>query len=501
MKTSEIQLENHDDVVSIKDKMSWFTSQRTILVWPKRGRILKSELDLALLQRAARSLGSDLALVTHHEMIREWAEALAIPVYASISTAENEEWKRPAERIKEKRHPKGFAVLQEAKTKVPLSNTTRVTSRFQRGAALFFSLGAFLALFFVLVPSAEITYYPETRLQEIEIAVDASEKYTGINPSGSIPAVMNYMELSGERSRPSSGKTVVPTSKARGSVTFTNLTLSPITLTKGTFVLTSMPEAKIFILLEDVHVAGGTDSTAEGEVEAQTPGLDGNIEAEEVSSVAGDSGALVSVDNAWAFSGGGGVETPSPSEEDYKILQDQLLADLLVQGISGFQTQLEPGKVLIEQSIGLEKILLNEQINRIDQPSDEAVLRLTVRLKALTFEEADLQSIAAMILTGNKPEGYQALDEKISVLPVSDILVDEHHQVSWTVRASRLLEPEWNLNNAAQQLAGKKVTEAEEIFSESFSQIKPANIKLFIKGWPWMPFLSTRIHFVNGTSA
>ena len=196
MKTSEIQLENHDDVVSIKDKMSWFTSQRTILVWPKRGRILKSELDLALLQRAARSLGSDLALVTHHEMIREWAEALAIPVYASISTAENEEWKRPAERIKEKRHPKGFAVLQEAKTKVPLSNTTRVTSRFQRGAALFFSLGAFLALFFVLVPSAEITYYPETRLQEIEIAVDASEKYTGINPSGSIPAVMNYMELS-----------------------------------------------------------------------------------------------------------------------------------------------------------------------------------------------------------------------------------------------------------------------------------------------------------------
>jgi hypothetical protein len=36
MKTQIIQLESHDDIISIRDKMGWSQTSRILLVWPEK---------------------------------------------------------------------------------------------------------------------------------------------------------------------------------------------------------------------------------------------------------------------------------------------------------------------------------------------------------------------------------------------------------------------------------------------------------------------------------
>ena len=70
-KAEYIQLENADDVGSIRDRLSFLRGQRVLLIWPEEGTILNRKLDLVLIQREAMRRAIRLALVTHDaEVIR-----------------------------------------------------------------------------------------------------------------------------------------------------------------------------------------------------------------------------------------------------------------------------------------------------------------------------------------------------------------------------------------------------------------------------------------------
>ena len=84
MKTYIIQLESHDDVTSICDKMGWAKAGRILLVWPERGRVVTRRLDLTLIQRLCSALGAQLALVTRDPQVRFHARQLLIPVFWNL---------------------------------------------------------------------------------------------------------------------------------------------------------------------------------------------------------------------------------------------------------------------------------------------------------------------------------------------------------------------------------------------------------------------------------
>ena len=92
MKTQLIPLESHDDLISIRDRMSWAKTPRILLVWPKSERIPLRPLDLKVLQRHAASLGAQLGLVTRHRNIRREAQAHGIPVFISTGQAQRNAW-------------------------------------------------------------------------------------------------------------------------------------------------------------------------------------------------------------------------------------------------------------------------------------------------------------------------------------------------------------------------------------------------------------------------
>src|SRR5574340_1121856 len=92
MKTQIITLESHDDLVSIRDRLSWAKTPRILLVWPKGEPIDLRPLDLKVLQRHADLLGAQLGIVTRGERIRREAEAAGLPVFESSAAAQREAW-------------------------------------------------------------------------------------------------------------------------------------------------------------------------------------------------------------------------------------------------------------------------------------------------------------------------------------------------------------------------------------------------------------------------
>ncbi len=95
MKTQIITLESHDDLISVRDRMSWAKTPRILLVWPKYEKVTLRQVDLKVLQRHALSLGAQLGLVTRTRRVREDAEALKIPVFKSTGQAQRVAWPRP----------------------------------------------------------------------------------------------------------------------------------------------------------------------------------------------------------------------------------------------------------------------------------------------------------------------------------------------------------------------------------------------------------------------
>src|ERR1044071_5476084 len=98
MKTQIITLESHDDLISVRDRMSWAKTPRILLVWPKYEKVTLRQVDLKVLQRHALSLGAQLGLVTRTRRVREDAEALRIPVFESTGHAQRVAWPKPRRR-------------------------------------------------------------------------------------------------------------------------------------------------------------------------------------------------------------------------------------------------------------------------------------------------------------------------------------------------------------------------------------------------------------------
>src|SRR4026208_2112543 len=98
MKTQIITLESHDDLISVRDRMSWAKTPRILLVWPKFEKVTLRQVDLKVLQRHASSLGAQLGLVTRARRVREDALALRIPVFESTGQAQRLAWPKTRRR-------------------------------------------------------------------------------------------------------------------------------------------------------------------------------------------------------------------------------------------------------------------------------------------------------------------------------------------------------------------------------------------------------------------
>src|SRR5260370_39080312 len=84
--------------------MGWAQTARVLLVWPASGRVLARRIDLLLLQRHARRLGAQLALITTDPVVRDYARDLRLPAFGSLEASRSGRWRaRPAPDLAQRR--------------------------------------------------------------------------------------------------------------------------------------------------------------------------------------------------------------------------------------------------------------------------------------------------------------------------------------------------------------------------------------------------------------
>lgn len=525
MKTYIVQLEDHDDVISARDKISWSKARRILLVWPRRGRVLERRVDLQLLLRCTQSLGGQLALVTQSSAVKEQAAELGIPVFSDALEAQEASWRRLRKRSKLSLRN---ARLKKRKFSDPqMVRVERLAALRDRRAGLAarmaenlwvrlgaFTLGiaAFLMLALAFVPGAEVVVKPERIPQQLEMAVWASPEITTPNVSGGLPVETMRVVVEGRDQVESSGQQSIPDTYATGLAVLTNLTDQVVEVPQGSILLTTSTPLVRFITTETVKVPAGPGKDNWVSIRAEAPGSAGNLPAGKIQAMEGAVGLRLRVSNSVATSGGEDRSSRAPTAADYQALRAKLMDNLRANALEEARSQIKPGQRLLEGALNLRGVLEEKREPAEGQPADRLQLSMQVEFAAWTVREADLQAVAQAALDANRDKLYQPVPGSLNIVFTSDPAFTAESadtagaQVQavagagaarWTMRVERTLEKSWTQEGVIRSIQGKELAEAKQILEAELGLREAPQMNIFPGWWGYLPFLPARIEVIN----
>jgi hypothetical protein len=497
MKTQIIQLESHDDVISTRDKMGWSQTSRILLVWPEKGKILFRRLDLVILARHSRSLGSQLALVTGDSEVKYYAKDLGIPVYQNTRQAQEMHWRTPfhlRSRSFRRNPPPDWEALREQRQP---GETAWSGNRVLYWLAFSASLLALLALAVFFLPGASIDLVPQTQVQKISLPVKAGEDIPSVNLSGSLPAHWTSILVEGRSTITSTGTMKVPVSPASGNVRFTNLTEKAVSVPPGTLISTLGSDPIWFTTVKEGNVPAGIGKTASLPIQAVQPGTSGNLAAGKIQAISGPLGLQLSVTNLAPTRNGVDKPAPAPSADDRTRLYNQLLASLQKTALQELKIRHQDGGVdsgiPITASLRLATIVDQTYTPEENTPANQLELNLRLEFEALEVTAQDLQNLVTPLLDASLPDHYAALPDTLQILSLDEPVLDENNAVHWTLGAQRdnqaIISPE----ETVQLAKGLPIADARRRLSDYLPISKTPQINPAPSWWPYTPFLSPRI--------
>jgi hypothetical protein len=482
MKTHIIQLEQYDDIVSARDKMSWAKGERILLVWPERGRVLYRRLDLALLERQSAAQGAQLALVSQDPDVRYYAPRLGIPVFKSLRKAQRAVWRLPrrfrgavkpsdhllltAERLGKANqevedqpaegqpadHPPAQAGPAEGQTALKRralpERPKREVNRLQPARQLaFFALGvlALLAIATILVPRARLSLMPRTLVQEVILDVQAGPEITQVDLAGAVPAHWVEVAVEGLDMTPTHGTLRIPDRPAQGEVLFTNLTDQPVSIPQGTVVLSPGGGGQRFSVTRRGQLPAGPGETVLLPVRALAPGSQGNLPEGSLVAIEGMLGTQVSATNPQATYAGSDRQEPSASVDDRRLLAERLHSSLEKTAQQELQDRLAPGDLLLLPTLELVETLEESFRPGEGQPADQLTLKLRLKYRAQAVLADDVEKLARSVFDANLPRGFAPVEgslrvESLGALePAAQGLGLEAAPTKWKIQANRRL--------------------------------------------------------------
>ncbi|MBN2117525.1 MAG: baseplate J/gp47 family protein [Anaerolineales bacterium] len=494
MKTQIITLESHDDLISVRDRMSWAKTPRILLVWPKYENVTLRQVDLKVLQRHALSLGAQLGLVTRTRRVREDAEALKIPVFESTGQAQRVAWPKPRRRKWAHRPPRRD--LRAQRDQLSAGEGAWRAHPVVRVGALTLGVFSVLALVALFLPRAQVRLQPQSKIQSLVLPVTASPSVEAVFITGSIPAREKRLLVEGTNSVTVTGEAVIPQSKAKGLAVFRNLTQQAVTIPVGTVIRTADAEAVRFVTTEEGEVAAGTSKTLELPVEALEGGLSGNVEADTIVVVEDRLGLSLSVANPEPLKGGREIPSVQASDEDRERAKAELMEKLEEEARTQLAKEIKTGDILFEDTFEVTQVLLEEY----DPPPGAASTRLTltmqVEFSALYAAGSDLTELAALALNASLPSGFGAASEALTVKPVTKPIVNASGPARWTIRAERRIVQQIDHAQVTQMLQGVRSDRAQALLKQNFPLEGSPEIELSPSWWPWVPIVPFRISVV-----
>ena len=495
MKTQIIQLEIHDDTISVKDKMDWSQTPRVLLVWPERGKVFRNRIDLVLLERHCSAHGSQLALLTKDLEVKSQAEEAGIPVFHSRKTAQLQPWRKSFREFRRRdieqqaAEPRYFDFFDREKE--PRRKDIPVWGRIA-----IFTIGvlAVLAIAGLLLPSAEVTIHEEETWKDIVIPVMADPEARDINMSGIIPSREIVLLLEGEASRSVSGQIPIPNDYAQGKVIFTNLTEDSIIIPMNTILSTGTEDPILFSTLIPGKTPEGRGEQTSIRIKALEAGISGNVDPNQITRINQAFGADLSVDNPEPTSGGTDLYIPSPSQEDREKLSFSLAEELGNIALDKIQEQLSSEDILLSLDFSREEIIQEEFSPLAGSSGNTLTLTRKVRFYMYYVSGEDLSTLAKKAINARYlgSETEPILDS-ITLTHLSNPEPRSDQSYSWD------LGVEWKEirvvpdHEIIQLVLGKNSADAEILLQESLDLKYPPVIKLSPGWWIRLPALPFRI--------
>jgi hypothetical protein len=493
MKTQIITLESHDDLISVRDRMSWAKTPRILLVWPKFEKVTLRQVDLKILQRHAISLGAQLGIVSRVRRVRADAQALRIPVFTSPGEAQRLSWPQPRRRRFSPRPPRRD--LREQRDQVPAREEAWRTHPAVRVSAFLVGVLAVLVLVALFIPRARITLTPQSKMQSLTLPVSANPSIETVFITGTVPAREKRVVVDGTETITVTGSAVVPQSKAHGVVEFRNLTQQPVTIPAGTVLVGE--DGVRFATTRTTTVPAGVGETLELPIEAVEGGVAGNVEATAIEAIEGRLGLSLSVTNPEPTTGGRELPSVQASEADRERVKILLLKDLEDQARERFENELPAGDLLFEKTLAVSQTLLEEY----DPPPGASGRRLTLNMQveySVQYAAAsDLTELASLALNASLPAGFIATADALTVTPVSSPALNRDGSAEWSMRAERRIVRQIQPAQVTQLVQGFGAWNAVSALEKNLPLANAPTIELTPSWWPWMPLVPFRISVVT----
>lgn len=492
MKTTLLLLEAHDDLISLRDRLDWTKTPRVLLVWPKRGRVGVRPLDLALLRRQAAGLGAQLGLVTRDAAIRAAAHRLGIPCFRSVEEAQKGRWPDDVRAVRPmRRFPRADLRALRARLPHPDPFETRRNPLLRLGA---FALGvlALLTVMLVFIPSAEIRLTAPEQTQSVVISIRAAPEVRAPQISGDVPLHPLTLTLKASGSARGTGLLTVPDQAARGFVRLTNRSRAPVTVPKGTLLLTRSDPPVAFFTLETVELPTGKKSSTDIPIQAVEAGTRGNVPAGAITAFEGPLGLLVEAVNPQPITGGSDKTIPSPSQADFDFLRARLLADLERQARARFASQVTGRDVLLPDSLSLERVFDETAFPAPGQPGEKLSLSFQAEFRMAYVRAADLEQVAALVLEASLPPDARPIEGTL-VWQTLPPLRQTAQGTRWQIRAERKIRSSIEPGQVIALSAGQSARSAQTLLMQTLRLAEAPHIRIRPAWWPWLPFLPIQI--------
>ncbi len=490
MKTKIITLESHDDLISVRDKLSWAKTPRILLIWPKYEKVALRVLDLKVLQRHADSLGAQLGLVTRKLKVRRDAESLGIPVFKSTSQAQRDAWADFAPRV---RHIPNAPRrdLREMRATVYAKESAWRTSLLGRIIAFAFGVAAVLTLAILFAPRAQATLYPEMQIQSAVIPVSASEANETVSITGEIPARKLSATVGAEQSLAITSMISTPKSKSQGIARFTNLSQGEVSIPAGTIVATADEPRIRFVTLHDT-LLGAENKFVDTPIESYQAGASGNVGAGAITTVEGTLGLLLTATNPNPLSGGADIQQTGASDADRAKLRETLLENLRREAEAKMRAQIAPADLFLSDTFEVSNSVEEIFTPAAGLPGKTLSLKMQVEFSAQTISAADLNQLALSALSSSIPDDFQTIDAakfKTLAAPATDSTGVTHFKIE----ATRALIHKIDALQVFSIARGREPAAVKDELVKKLSLRQAPEITLTPSWWKWMPLIPFNI--------
>lgn len=494
-----IYLDPNDDILTIRDRLNLAEAKRVLLVVPPYSDVLRSRMDLRLVQRQAQQLHIEVALVTGDGEIHREAHEIGLPVFFSAEQGrKRQRWHPHAEEDDESNwSPKRSAEAWDAAAARPNnSRVSRPVFVIKRTLVWALFIGVFAAFgvaALLIVPSAQVTLIPHSEPINITLHVALDPNLDAVDVARTrIPAKYTVVEVEGNAQVATTGKKYIPSFNAGGKVVFINQLGAPITIPKGTAVRTSaFGTVMRYFTTADVTVPGGFGAQAEVPIEAMTPGEAGNVAANLINEVEGVAAISVKVTNPEPTRGGGSREVPAVTQEDRDRVRSQLLQQLVQNAYMQIQDNLGEQEFVPPETLFVSEVLDETYDRFVTEEAPAVSVQMRVSVTGLKIGMQDANTLVYAEMAARVPPGYELIADGLTFQRGEVILpADAQGDILLQMSGTGYVAARFDQNEIRQAIAGKPVDDAESYLTRELPlQVNP---EISIKpAWlgrvPWLP--------------